>query len=231
MSQLVLPIRLDDHAVFDSFHPAGNEALVSHLKNVAAGEAAGAWIVGPNASGKTHLLQAACAAAGDDSVYLSREVLESAAPPLLDGLATRGLVAIDDIELVAGQADWETALFALFNALQDAGGRLVVAAQTAPREASIALADLKSRFALLPVFRLNPLDDAERARALMLRAANRGLDLPDETANYLLSRARRDMQSLYALLDHLDVEALRAKRRLTIPFVRDCLAAESDVSS
>ncbi len=31
------------------------------------------------------------------------------------------------------------------------------------------------------------------------------------------------MQSLYELLDKLDLEALRAQRRLTIPFVKDVL--------
>jgi hypothetical protein len=33
------------------------------------------------------------------------------------------------------------------------------------------------------------------------------------------------MASLYAMLDKLDLEALRAKRRLTVPFVRDVLNA------
>jgi DnaA family protein len=39
----------------------------------------------------------------------------------------------------------------------------------------------------------------------------------------MLKRSRRDMASLYGLLDRLDLEALRAQRRLTIPFVRDVL--------
>ena len=68
-------------------------------------------------------------------------------------------------------------------------------------------------------------DEADRAAALQLRAGHRGLDLPDETALYLLRRMPRDMASLYALLDRLDLEALRAKRRLTVPFVRDVLNA------
>ena len=45
----------------------------------------------------------------------------------LDGLARRELVCIDDIELAAGDATWEAALFALLNQVIDAGGRLVVA--------------------------------------------------------------------------------------------------------
>jgi chromosomal replication initiation ATPase DnaA len=35
------------------------------------------------------------------------------------------------------------------------------------------------------------------------------------------------MASLYGLLDKLDLEALRAQRRLTIPFVRGVLQQQS----
>ena len=70
------------------------------------------------------------------------------------------------------------------------------------------------------MFQIHALDESERVMALQLRSRHRGLDLPDDTAQYLLKRSRRDMASLYELLDRLDKEALRAKRRLTIPFVR-----------
>jgi DnaA family protein len=70
---------------------------------------------------------------------------------------------------------------------------------------------------------VEPLDEAGRVQALKLRARHRGLELPDDTARFLLSRSRRDMTSLYRLLDKLDAEALIAQRRLTIPFVRDVL--------
>jgi DnaA family protein len=111
----------------------------------------------------------------------------------------------------------------LFNELQEAGGQLIVAAGSAPRECGFELADLASRMSRLPVFQVRPLDEQQRAAALKLRARHRGLVLPDDTAAYLLKRSRRDMASLYELLDKLDLEALRAQRRLTIPFVRDVL--------
>ena len=80
----------------------------------------------------------------------------------------------------------------------------------------------------LAVFQVQPLDEQQRVAALQLRAQHRGLELPDDTAAYLLKRSRRDMASLYALLDKLDLEALRAQRRLTIPFVRDVLGKVVD---
>ena len=60
-------------------------------------------------------------------------------------------------------------------------------------------------------------------QALSLRAAQRGLQLPPETAEYLLRRLPRDLSSLSALLDKLDEASLVAQRRLTVPFIRDVL--------
>lgn len=224
MSQLALPLRLQDHAVFESFLPAGNESLVAFLQETAEQVSGpGGWIWGASATGKTHLLQAVCDRAGDRSVYLPLDMLAVAGPEALEGLADRDVVCIDDIGCVAGDDAWEFGLFTLFNELTENGGQLVVSASAAPRECGFELADLESRMSRLPVFQLQPLDEGQLAVALQLRAGHRGLELPDETAAYLLKRSRRDMASLYDLLDRLDLEALRAQRRLTVPFVRAVL--------
>jgi DnaA family protein len=224
MSQLALPLQLADHAVFASFLDSGNEALVATLVSVAEGRSGqGCWLWGTAATGKTHLLQAVCDRAGDRSIYLPMDMLAAAGPGILEGLADREIVCIDDVDRVAGSGDWELALFTLFNDLDAANGQLVVSASVSPRECGFCLADLTSRMSRLPVFQLRSLDEGRLAAALQLRAGHRGLELPDETAAYLLKRSRRDMASLYELLDKLDLEALRAQRRLTIPFVRDVL--------
>ena len=63
--QLPLPVHLSDQAVFDSFFESGNGALLTHLKSLAAsGSERLIWLWGGPGSGKTHLLQAACAEAG-----------------------------------------------------------------------------------------------------------------------------------------------------------------------
>lgn len=227
MSQLALPLRLADHAVFASFLADGNEALIAFLQQLADGTTdAGCWLWGAAATGKTHLLQATCDRAGDRSVYVPLASLAAADPAVLEGLARRDLVCLDDLDVVAGRDEWERALFELCNQILDVGGRLVIAASQAPRASRIALPDLVSRLSRLPVFQLRPLEEAGRAAALQLRARHRGLNLPDETARYLLSRSRRDMTSLYQLLDKLDAAALQAQRRLTIPFVKAVMSAD-----
>jgi len=224
LTQLALPLQLQDHAVFESFLARGNEQLLDYLTELAAtAHGPGCWIWGPEATGKSHLLQALCARLNDQAIYLPLGSLAAAGTGIIEGLESRRFVCLDDIDAVAGDAGWECALFELCNALTDSAGILVVAADTAPRQSPIELPDLQSRLSRLPAFQVRPLVDADRVRALQLRARHRGLELPGKTANFLLSRGRRDMASLYRTLDKLDLEALKAKRRLTIPFVRETL--------
>ena len=224
MSQLALPLKLQDHAVFESFWPAGNEALIDFLTSITEnGEGPGGWLWGAAASGKTHLLQAVCEHPGDHAVYLPLRDFVAVGPAILEGLASRQFICLDDVDVVAGDADWELGLFNLYNQVSDADGVLIVSACATPRACKFSLADLASRFSRLPAFHVHTLDEVELISALQLRARHRGLDLPLETANFLLTRMKRDMASLYALLDKLDSAALRAKRRLTVPFVKEVL--------
>lgn len=228
MSQLALPLKLQDHAVFESFHATGNDELFAFLTELTAEpHGPGCFVWGTAASGKTHLLQAVCERVGDQSIYVPLGEFRHADAAVLQGLADRHFVCLDDLQQVLGNPDWELALFELCNQISDNTGILIASADARPKECGIALADLESRLSKLPVFRCNELQEIERIKALKLRAGYRGLELPDDTASYLLSRSRRDMRSLYELLDRLDTEAMIAKRRLTIPFVRDVLQSIS----
>jgi DnaA family protein len=213
-------VRLRAEAVFDSFAPGPNAEAVAALREAGPGAV---WLWGARGSGKTHLLQAAVSAAGDSGAYfpLNRELaLPSAA---LAGYEASRVLCIDDVDAVAGDLEWEQALFRLYNAAAETGTRLVFAAGTAPRGAPWVLEDWASRAAACVVYQLQGLDDAARLQALKLRAAQRGLELPDDTGEYLLRRLPRDLPRLLALLDDLDEASLAAQRRLTIPFIRDAL--------
>lgn len=229
MRQLPLAVRLRDFAVFDSFEPGPNGAVVAALAEPAATTPA-LWIWGPEGSGKSHLLQAACAAR-DSAAYLPLRDLLAAGPEVLQGWEDRALVCMDDVDLLAGRRDWELAAFALFNRLWERGGCLVVSASAGPASTRFALPDLGSRLAWGGVFRLEPLSDEDRVAALRRRAAQRGFELPAEAARYLLRRMPRDMRALCGWLDKLDVASLAAGKRLTLPFVKSVIEAEAEPSA
>ena len=229
MSQIPLPLRLDKHALFATFVAGDNAAAVAHVEELAEGRTAEVvWISGAAGSGKTHLLQAACRAAGEAgrrSMYARLDEGPDSHPDQLLGTERLDFLALDGIDAVAGQARWETRLFSILNDFHARGGRLLLAGRSAPVAARFALADLASRAAGATFYRLKPLDDEAQLAALMRHAASRGLDIEPASARFLLNRVERGMPQVCAWLDRLDRESLAAQRRITIPFIRSALAA------
>jgi len=220
-------VRLRETARFSSFVAGDNGELYERLTSVPA-SANCVWIWGRPGSGKTHLLQAACAAAGErgeTAAYF--DLAAGLVPDVLDGIEAVAVACLDGLEFVSADAGWNAALFRLHTLLQDSRGRLVVASGAAPATLPFALPDLRSRLLAADVFQLHELGDEGLVDALQRRAAQRGLELSDDAAAYLLHRLPRDMHTLCRVLDRLDDASLAAQRRLTLPFLRAALASQS----
>lgn len=177
--------------------------------------------------GKSHLLLAAhndFVNAGQQSFYASIKD-SSLSEGLLEALDGYALVALDDIDSVAGSPAWELALFNLINFTRERGGKLIFSASAAPAAGDWQLADLVSRLSWGPVAKLEALNDSDVRQALIMAVDEKGLQMPDETINYLLKRHDRDVNSLLEVVALLDRESLAAGRaRITIPFLKTCLA-------
>jgi DnaA-homolog protein len=220
VKQLPLGMRLRADAIFGSFVSGLNGELIAALRGE---DSSPLWLWGSEGSGKTHLLQAVCAASDAAPAYFPLERSLALPPAALAGFENCRVLCLDDVDAIAGDLPWEQALFRLFNDAAELGTRLIFAARAAPRAIDWRLDDWRSRAAACVVYQLRDLDDAGRLEALRLRAAQRGLQLPPETADYLLRRIPRDLPSLFEILDHLDEASLVAQRRLTVPFIRDAL--------
>jgi len=226
MRQMTLGVQLKERATFASFLTARNVELVSHLQHVAAATPPGAtWIAGPHTAGKSHLLQAVCAATpvGRRAGYLPLETLLPFGPAALEGAEQLEIACYDDVQVIAGLDDWERRLFSLWQSALERNATLLFTAREAPSQISFGLADLKSRLTSSAVFAVRELNDEEQVEALNLRAELRGFELPGETARYLQHRFPRDMRTLCEVLDTLDDAAFAAQRRITVPFIRDVI--------
>ncbi len=220
--QMPLSIQLMDNARFDNYVVGQNETAVYSIKNTMEQYV---FLWGGSGCGKTHLLQSLCYAYSKTNMKITYLPLNNMmlSPDAFENLESMDLVCLDNIEFAAGNPIWEEALFNLYNRLRDADTRLVVAADKSPTGLGFKLPDLASRMFWGPVYHLKTLNDDEKKVALQQRAKNRGLELDDNVVDYLLTRASRDMQSLFELLDKLDNASLVAKRKLTVPFVRELL--------
>jgi len=225
--QLPLQLTFNDQMGFDQYHPGGNREAVSLLERCARGEGEPfIYLWGEAGTGKTHLLQACCRSAhraGDTVASLPLRELMAYPPDILQGLESVGLVCIDDIQALCGNEPWELGVFHCYNRLRDSGTRLIVASRLPPSRLPVRLKDLRTRLAWGLTLQLHPLDDEDKLRALQMRARHLGLELTTQVARFLLSRYPRDLPSLWRLLDRLDHATLAAKRRLTIPFLKQYL--------
>lgn len=220
--QLVLDVALADHATFDDFVAGDNAVAVDAVRGLAAGADPLIYLYGEHGVGKSHLLQASCRTI-DAAAYLPLNEFAAFPPEVLQGWESHPLLAVDDVQAIAGKADWERALFALFNAITDRGGRMLIAATAKPGDLGLTLPDLVSRLNWGAAYALSPLDDGSLEMALTLRARQRGMTVPADVARYVITRHARDWDTLIGLLDRLDTASLQARRSLTLPFVREVL--------
>lgn len=220
--QLLLDLFEPPPPRFDQFEPLGNEALVEALRRFAAGARVpgvttphlSLW--GPTGSGKSHLLHAVAAAAeaAGFAVYY-RPCGQEAAEPLP---ATSGqIVLLDDLEQ-ASSAE-QAYLFHAFNGAERLGQRWLVASTLPPAHLPLR-EDLRTRLALLPTFRVEPLGEEGITRLLQRRAEFLGVPLSSDAVHYLLRRSPRDIPTLLLVLEAATEESLRQGRSLTPALLR-----------
>ncbi|MEO8809900.1 MAG: DnaA regulatory inactivator Hda, partial [Rhodanobacter sp.] len=224
--QLPLALRWPRRQRFEHFHAGANAAAVASVQALAT-EPGAPWVFlhGASGSGRSHLLMAACqaaSAAGQSVQYLPLATLPDHAAALR-GVAGSELLALDDVDAIAGNRKSEHALFDLYNRTRADGNALLFAAGAAPALLGIELPDLRSRLGACTQFALKPLDDDERRMVLKSQAAARGIELDDSVLDWLFARYARDLGALLDLLERLDQASLAAQRRITVPFLRHVL--------
>ena len=236
VSQLTLSVQLPDDETFDSFQSESSQLVVQQLKQYLKHvsepthehnkKVHSLYLFGLTGVGKSHLLHASCVYAdtlGMTSLCLSFSELTQLSVDVLEGLENIDLVCLDDIQLIAGNKEWQQAVFDLYNRMIEQNKCLIITGDQSVAELKITLPDLVSRLSWGLTEQLKPLTDKEKSFALQYRAQQRGLFISDDVASFLINRLSRDMTSLLAALEQLDQASIREQRRITIPFVKDIL--------
>ena len=224
--QLPVQFEFKGEQSFADYFAGSNAEIITHLQACVAGcGEQQVYLWGERGLGKSHLLQACCQKTRQQAMQAFYFSLQPTLPDpsILEGLEEMDLVCLDNIEQLAGNPAWENAFFALFNQLRDHGQRLIVSANCPPRQLPITLPDLKTRLAWGLTLHLQPLTDQDSIALLSFKARRMGFEIPPRTGHFLLTHYARDLPSLWALLSKLDHASLAAKRKLTIPFIKQIL--------
>lgn len=230
-AQLPLHFEFQTNLTFASFYPGDNAEIVNQLLAMTGdGAEQQIYLWGESGSGKSHLLQACCQQAkteGKDPFFLAFTSDNLPSPKLLEGVENLDLVCLDDIQNIAGHAEWETALFAFYNSHRQNNHKLVLAADCPPKYLPYQLPDLKTRMSWGLTLKIQPLRDDQLIDAMTFKAHYLGFDIPPKVGQFLLHHYVHDLPAMWALLEKIDRATLAAQRKLTIPFLKQILAEQS----
>ena len=209
--QLTLDLVRPLQPTLDNFVVGRNAEALAALRTLASG--AGERLIylwGAGGSGRSHLVAAL-------ATGVTAMAPQPAVVPVFDDKTA--LYLIEDVERL--DTEGQQRLFALINAVRaDTSTRLVATGNAPPAQLALR-EDVRTRLAWGLVYQLHALTDSEKAQALDSHARSRGFALPADVTAYLLSHMPRDMRTLVAILDALDVYALAAKRAITVALVRE----------
>lgn len=228
--QISLDIGHEPGMTLDNFIATGNENLLSALHKIYTiapnqpPEERMIHLWGASGCGRTHLLTAL--QSGDSSIH--RVYLNPQSDPsawrkisLLIESGSPSLLCVDDIDYLDDFS--QGALFRLHNLVRESVHSYLISTSSLPPASLRVRDDLRTRLAWGLVFQMHNLSDNEKMKAIELAAHQRGMNLSPEVAPWLIKHFHRDMPSLMAMIEALDVYSLETKRAVTLPLLKEML--------
>lgn len=173
-------------------------------------------LVGPKASGKTHLLHALAVQhpiQWHDAAALDAQTADAA-------LAPDVLHVMEDIDAGVDEA----ALAQRINAARAMKRALLLTSASLPARLPVALPDLASRLKALDVVQLPAPDEALLAAVMMKRFSDLQWRVAPEVVQYVVTRLPREFVALAHFIQLANHHGLATGRALTLPFAREMLA-------
>jgi chromosomal replication initiation ATPase DnaA len=215
-----------DQLTFDLPHRAalGAEDFLVSDCNVAVVKLVDAWpdwqapvqlLIGPPASGKTHLVRVWQGRSG--AVALDPAHLGIA---LLDRLVSGSSIVVEDADRAGYD---EKTLFHLLNLAREKRLFVLLTARVSPNRWNTSLADLTSRLSAVPVTEIGTPDEALLRTVMLKQFADRQLDIDPKVLAFLSLRIDRSLEAAAAAVEAVDRAALRSGRKISRQLVAEAL--------
>jgi DnaA family protein len=139
------------------------------------------------------------------------------------GFSHCDLLAIDNLDAIAGISAWEMCFYQLINRCRDGDIRLIYSMSSNPMHLDCEIEDFKSRLLWGLLLQLADHSEDDIRHVLTQRAKMLGMKLSPEVISYLLTHHSRNLSSQMEILRLLDNASLIRQQKVTIPLVKQVL--------
>jgi chromosomal replication initiation ATPase DnaA len=176
-------------------------------------------LIGPPASGKTHLVRVFQALSGAQP--LDPKALDIG---LIDAMAEGTPLVVEDADRDPYD---EKALFHLLNLAREKRLFVLITARSAPARWGCSLPDLLSRLNGVPLVEIGAPDETLLRTVMLKQFADRQLDIDPKVLEFLAVRIDRSLAAAAAAVEAVDRAALATGRKISRQLVIEALAADS----
>ncbi len=196
------------------------------------------FLYGPSGLGKTHLMQAI----GHE--YLKRKpsalvlyvTSEQFVNSFIESIQKQrsfdfrnqyrnvDLLLLDDVQFLMGKERTQHEVFHTFNALFDAGKKIVLTSDRPPKDLATLEDRLRSRFEWGVIADIQPPDLETRIAILHKKARMEGMVLPTEVLAYIAEWVKSNIRELEGALKRIKVYASLHGRPITLEVTREVLS-------
>tara|TARA_Y100001960_G_C14781621_1_gene887264 strand:- start:3813 stop:4478 length:666 start_codon:yes stop_codon:yes gene_type:complete len=220
MQQLLLDVKIKKAGDYlaEDFLPLANSFSAHRIAlSALSNELTGCLIMGPKGVGKTHLYHLCQQYTNSNEVeFLALDDIAQLQMPT----AEIKYLFIDNINSLTQEQ--QELLFHWYNHLKDKGGKMVLVLEKTLDEL-VTLKDLKSRLLTLQQAVIESPNDKDLEIFISKQAFDRQVEINADVLSYMILRIERNFAKVEALIEKIDDESLREKRKITVPFVKEFL--------
>lgn len=140
-----------------------------------------------------------------------------------EGFSHCDVLAIDNLDAIAGNSDWESCFYRVINRCRGGDFRLLFSLSQKPDDLATCLDDFRSRLQWGLLLQLPSSNDDDIRQIMFKRARLLGIELSNDVISYLLTHHSRNLASQMTILHRLDDASLSHQRKVTIPLIKQAL--------
>lgn len=179
------------------------------------------FMYGGSGLGKTHLIYAICGKIRQNHpdyklLYVKGEefanelilaIRDRTTAEFKEKYRQADLLAVDDIQFIAGKESTQEEFFHTFNSLFENGKQIILTSDRPPKEIKTLADRLRSRFESGLLVDVQPPDYETRMAIISRKADSLGIDMPEDVAAFIAGKLKDNVRQLEGVVKRLDAHA------------------------